>query len=160
MGTPLDRAKLRLIAGGVVLAVALLHLLHERAGFPRLVVLVSIGQPLLDPRPLAFTVLGTALIVGVLATWNRYVDPRVAYPAGIVVMLTLLVGYVVWHLTGHGAFWPYHPGEAELHPGNPVVVILDHLRLNRWELASKLSELVAFGLLGYLYVTDVRRARR
>ncbi|MFP4627576.1 MAG: hypothetical protein ACLFMX_01145 [Halobacteriales archaeon] len=153
------RSHLQLLAGALVMVVALLHLLHERAGFPRLVVLVSVGQPLLDPRPLAFTLLGTALIVGVLATWNGYLDRRGAYLAGIVAMGVLLIGYVLWHLTGHGAFWPYHPGEAELHPGNPVVVILDHLRINPWELASKVSELTALALLGYLHATDDRRGR-
>lgn len=160
MGHAPDGSSLRLAAGALVMVVALLHLLHERAGFPRLVVLVSVGRPLLDPRPLTFTLVGTALIIGVLATWNRYLDRRVAYPAGIAVMAALLVGYVLWHLTGHGAFWPYHPGEAEVHPGNPALVVLDHLRVNHWELASKLAEVAALVLLGYLYTADARRARR
>lgn len=158
MGTDrLVRRRLALLAGALSLLVGFLHLAHETAGFPRLVLLVSAGQPLLDPRPLAFTVAGVGLIVGVLATWNDLLHRRGAYLAGIGMMVVFLVGYGLWHLTGHGSFWPFRPGQARIHPGNPVWVIVEHLRADRWELAAKATELAALALLVYLYRTDVRR---
>lgn len=146
-----------MLAGALTIVVALLHLGHETAGFPRFVLLVSTGQPLLDPRPITFTIAGVGLIIGVLATWNGFVDRQWAYRLGIAMMVAFMAGYVLWHLTGHGSFWPYRPGSAELHPGNPIVIIVDHLRIEHWALASKTAELAAVIVLSYVYVTDVRR---
>lgn len=147
----------RLATGAVVIVVALLHLGHQSAGFPALVAYTFAGNPVLDPRPLAFTLSSVAIIVGVLATWNNIVARRPAYLAGIAVMVVYVTGYVLWHATGHGGFWPYLDGHHH-HDMSLIAILYDHLSADRYALAAKILELLAISLLSYLYIVDGRRA--
>lgn len=151
-----ERRALRLLAGGSAMVVGLVHLAHPTAGFPRFVQLVAIGHPLLEPRPIAFTLSGIAVVVGVLAVWNGFLGRREAQLGGMALMATFVVGYVLWHMTGHGAWWPAHPGEAVFHPGNPLRVLLDHILIDPWALVATVAEVTTFGLLAYLHLGEGR----
>lgn len=145
---------LRLLTGLIVILVAILHLAHQSAGFPALVTFIDAGTPFIDPRPIAFTLSGAALIIGTLAVWNGYIPRREAYLAGMAMLAVYLLGYIVWHLTGHGGFWPYLEGRH--HDGNPIMVMFDHLRHDEWERTAKLLELIGLSVLGYLYHVEFR----
>lgn len=156
MDRPVSLDRLRLITGGLTILVAVLHLGHPTAGFPRLVQLVQIGHPFLEPRPLAFTLSGVVLIIGVLARWNGFIGTREAYLGCMAMMVTYLGGYVLWHMTGHGAFWPYHPADPVFHLGNPIRIMYIHLAQDPYELLAKTTEAVTLVLGGYLYTVEVR----
>lgn len=139
--------RLRWVAAALALVVAVLHLLHPSHGGHALLVYASAGY-LGDPRPLLFTLGGFALVFGVLLGYNGFAG-RWLYLGGIVVTLAFLVGYGLWHtVLDHGAVWPYiEPNDT--HGGNPLFVVLAHLRIERLALVSRLAEL---GLLGCLVV--------
>ena len=95
---------------GVVLAylVAGFHLAHPKLGLPRLVLLYSMDSLYLlasHPRPLAFVVSGLAIIVGVALAMMEY-QRRLIYGLGILLMATYILGYLAWHLSGHGGLLP------------------------------------------------------
>ncbi len=143
------RSHANMLAGGTIIIVAILHIAHPRIGLPRLLEYLMFQLPLLDPRPLVFTISGIGLIIGVLLAWNGLLSTRAAYLAGMAMMVIYLVGYVGWHLTGHGGFWPYI--ERHHHGGNPVVLIYNHLMADNWELVTKALELLSLGLLAIAY---------
>lgn len=145
--------RLRLLAGGLALFTAVVHLVHPSQGGAALVVYAQAGY-LGDPRPLAFTLGAFALISGVLLGYNGFAG-RTLYLGGIAVTLSFLVGFVAWHtLLDHGAFWPHL--EPNAHGGNPLVVAALHLRDDPLALVSKLAELALLGCLLVLLVADDR----
>lgn len=146
------RRRLRLVVGSLSVLVALVHLAHPTLGLRGMYIYVLAGTPLIDPRPLAFTISGIVVLAGVFLVVVDRIPRRPAYLAGCLVLATYLLGYVTWHLTGHGGFWPTL--EPRVHDGHPVELLLDHLLHDSWELISKLAELAAFVLLGYLYRVD------
>lgn len=146
---PIIQQHLGPFAGAVTILVAFVHLIHPRAGFPRLLEYLQFNLPLLDPRPLAFSLAGVAMITGVLLVWNGLLPRTPAYRLGMVMMVVFLVGYVGWHLTGHGGFWPYI--ETHHHGGNPVTIMVDHLRTDRWAQVSKSLEIAALALMYLAY---------
>lgn len=151
----MDRRRVKYLAttaGVLVLLIGLLHLAHESAGFPRLIEQLQTSNLLLDPRPALFSLLGVASIAGVLLVWNGMLPRQSAYLAGIGLMLVLLFGYALWHLTGHGGFWPWRP--AHFHDTSPLDLLWNHFWSYPWAQASKTLELIALVLLAYIYRHD------
>lgn len=141
------RSRLRLLAGGLALFTAVVHLVHPSQGGAALIVYAQVGY-LGDPRPLAFTLGAFALISGVLLGYHGFAGRRL-YLGGVVVTLSFLLGFVAWHtLLDHGAFWPYL--EPNAHGGNPLVVAAQHLLDDPLVLVSKLAELALLGCLAQL----------
>lgn len=136
---------------GLAMVVAAIHLYW---GMPRLLTYVVVGS-LPDPRPPVFVLSALLIAVGV-ALAAAGAPRRPIYLAGIVLVLTYLLGYVAWHTAlAHGAFWPQAPGVHHRELG-PLEVVLAHLATNRFELASKLAELALLAVLVALYRRDVR----
>ena len=142
----------RYAAAALAFVVAILHLFHPQFGFTRLVLYVQVGT-LYDPRPLAFTLSGLAIVAGVLLVFNG-ITKRPVYLAGIGLMVTYLVGYGAWHtVLDHGGFWPYIEPYGH-HEMGTIAVIVDHLRHDWLALASKGAELALLSLLVVLYRLD------
>ena len=123
---PLD-----VVAAALAYLVAVVHLFHPSHGFARLALVLSVDPGLLlaDPRPLAFVLSAGAILVAVPAVL-RGVPKRPVYAAGAGLMVTYLVGYLAWHLSGHGGFLP---GREPLYHGlAPHEALLSHLGGDPW----------------------------
>ncbi|ERH04709.1 MAG: hypothetical protein J07HR59_01846 [Halorubrum sp. J07HR59] len=142
---------LRVVAGIVALSVAGVHLLHPSHGVPGLVQWLEIGF-IGDPRPLLFVTAGFLILSGVgVGYFGIY--RQTVYLGGIAICLGFLGGFAVWHtVLDHGAFWPYI--EPQGHGGAPLVVMYEHLRIDRLLLISKLLESTLVVLLTVLYRID------
>ena len=144
--------KLRYVAALLALIVSGIHLFHPDLGFPRLVQHVQVGV-IFDPRPLTFTVVGLGIVLGVLLVYNGVLPRRPVYLAGIVLMLTLLFGYVAWHtVLDHGGFWPHLPAHGH-HDEGVVEAVLMHLA-DPLDFASKAAEFLLLVVLAVLYRID------
>jgi hypothetical protein len=143
---------LRYVGAALAVLVALFHLLDPGHGLLELFALLytSPGALVFDPRPAAFVLSATALLVGVSLSRNAP-NRRPYYVAGIVLALTYVVGYLAWHLTGHGGFLPGR--EPLLHGVSPVQNVVNHLTGDLWAAASMASELALVAVL----VTLLRR---
>jgi len=150
---PLDRGasavstrRLRYLGAALAVLVAVLHLLDPNHGLLELFdLLYTTPQALaFDPRPAAFVLSATALLVGVSLSRNAP-NRRPYYVAGIVLALTYVVGYLAWHLTGHGGFLPGR--EPLLHGISPVANVVRHLTGDPWAAASMASELALIAVL-------------
>ena len=147
---PTDR-QLRLVGAALAYIVAGIHLFHPRRGFPRLVTLAATDNLDLlvgDPRPLLFVLSGFAIIIGVLLVlWDFPEKP--IYVLGSLLLLTYIVGYFAWHLSGHGGFLP---GREPIYHGlSPIEAVIAHLQdypIARW---SKLAEFLLLVVLVLLY---------
>lgn len=132
-------------------AVGAVHLLHPDRGLPRLVLLLSTGNADLlayDPRPLVFSVVGLAFLLGPqTALFERYRRPVLV--GGIALTATFLVGYFVWHLTGHGGFLPGR--ELQLHDEAVLASMIEHLAIDPIARISKLAEAALLVVLVALY---------
>ena len=138
----LTTRRLRYLGAALATLVALLHLVDPNHGLLELFALLYTNPQVLvfDPRPAAFVVSATALLVGVSLSRNAP-NRRPYYVAGIVLALTYVVGY----LTGHGGFLPGR--EPLLHGVAPVANVVRHLTSDPWAAASMASEL---GLIAVL----------
>lgn len=148
----MSNVPLRLTAGALVILIALLHVLHPSHGIRGVLIYWQAGTLFIDPRPVTFTVSGLALIAGVLAAWRDVIPRKPAYLAGILTVSAYLLGYVMWHLTGHGGLWPGL--EPRTHGGNPVSILITHLVEDTWERTTKALESITIVLLSYLYVME------
>jgi len=148
----MTRAGVRYAAGALAVAVAAIHIYW---GFPRLVTQLQAGL-VPDPRPALFVLSGAAVFVGIAQLLDGR-DPKLIYLAGIGLMLTYLVGYVVWHAySGHGGFfWPWAPAPIT-HEEPTAVIVAEHLFSTPLDLTSKILETVLLGLLVVLYRGDPR----
>lgn len=150
---PTDR-QLRYVGAALAYVVAGIHLFHPQRGFPRLVQLVltdNVGLLLSDPRPLLFVLSGFAIVVAILAVlWGFPRKP--IYALGMVLMVTYVVGYFVWHLTGHGGFLPTR--EPTYHGGTPISAVVGHLQAYPVARVSMLAEAMLFVVLAALYRRD------
>lgn len=151
---PTDR-QLRYLGAALAFIVAGIHMFHPRRGFPRLVaLLLTDNESLLigDPRPLVFVISGLAIIVGVLLVlWGFPRKP--IYALGMVLMLTYIVGYFAWHLSGHGGFLPMR--EPIYHGLSPIEAVIEHIQeypIARW---SKIAEALLFAVLALLYRREI-----
>lgn len=139
------------IAAGLALIIAGIHFLHPDHGYPRLVATLMLDDPLkhllYDPRPVLFVVSGLAIIAGVLLVVRDF-PRKPIYAAGMALVATYLLGYFVWHLTGHGGFLPGRiPNHHGLHPVEAVII---HLREYPIARVSKLIEAILLALLALL----------
>jgi hypothetical protein len=127
-----------------------LHLFHPAHGLVDLFVLLLVRPVALvsDPRPLAFVLSGTALLVGLSLSRNAP-DRRPYYLAGVAVALTYLVGFFAWHLTGHGGFLPGR--EPLFHGLSPVENVVVHLTGDPLAAGTKAAELALAVVLALLY---------
>ena len=142
---------LRYLAAGLTYLVAALHIFHPQRGFPRLVTLLTLDDPLrhllYDPRPLLFVVSGVALIIGIKLVLLGF-PRKPIYLLGMPLVATYFVGYFAWHLTGHGGFLPSRkPVYHGLHPIEAVIVHLSEYAWARW---TKAAEAVLFATLAVL----------
>ena len=138
--------RLRYLGATLAILVAFLHLLDPNHGLLELFALLYESPRVLvfDPRPVAFVLSATALLIGVSLSRNAP-DRQPYYVAGIGLALTYVVGYLAWHLTGHGGFLPGR--EPLLHGVSPLRNVVRHLTGDPWAAASMASEL---GLIGVL----------
>jgi len=144
---------LRILGATLAAFVAGIHLLHPQLGLPRLIVYLQVGT-LFDPRPLLFTLSGLAILAGIVLAY-RGVAVEYVYLGGMLLMVTYVLGFVVWHtVLGHGAFWPHLPGQRHTELGF-VENVLTHMAVEPVELVSKLAELALLAVLGVLYRIDV-----
>lgn len=138
---------------GVVLAyiVAGFHVAHPKLGLPRLVLLYSADSLSLlanHPRPLVFVVTGLAIVIGAALAGMEY-QRRLIYGLGILLMVTYILGYAAWHLSGHGGFLP---GRKPLYHGlTPLEALIAHITTDTWAAIAKLSELALLSVLTVLY---------
>lgn len=142
----LTTRRLRYLGATLAILVAFLHLLDPNHGLLELFALLYESPRVLvfDPRPVAFVLSATALLIGVSLSRNAP-DRQPYYVAGIGLALTYVVGYLAWHLTGHGGFLPGR--EPLLHGVSPLMNVVRHLTGDPWAAASMASEL---GLIGVL----------
>ena len=138
------------VAAALTFLVAALHLFHPSHGLERLVLLLLIDPGLLlaDPRPALFVLSGVGLVVAVPAVLMG-VPQRPLYMFGIILMTTYIVGYFMWHLTGHGGFLP---GREPLYHGlQPHEAVIRHMIGDLWAVAAVFSEALLAGTLVALY---------
>ncbi len=149
------RRELRFAAGVLAVAVALIHLLHPRLGAPRLVILLELGE-LYHPLPPIFTAIAVLIVFGMVLVYQGLLV-RWVYLGGIGLMVSMIVAYGIWHTyLEHGAFWfggGY--GHAE---GNPIVLLLLHLRTDLLGAVSKLLELLLAAVLAMLFLLEPERS--
>lgn len=146
----MTQAGLRYAAGLLAVSVAGIHLYWA---VPKLYTQFQAGM-VPDPRPGLFIVSGVAILFGIAQVLDGR-DPEPIYLAGIGLMLTYLVGYVVWHAySGHGGFfWPWAPAPIT-HDQSTVSLVVEHLLASRLDLASKLLETLLAGVLAVLYTQE------
>ncbi|MFB6235495.1 MAG: hypothetical protein ABEH81_14340 [Halopenitus sp.] len=142
------------IAAVVFAAITIgIHLFHTTYGGMVLLVYLTAGQGLVDPRPLAFLLGSFAILfLGMLVYHDVARGP--AYLGIAAVSLTFAIGYGVWHTAlDHGAFWPQLKG-IESHEQHPVLVVLDHLLADNKAIASKVAEVGLAAVSIALYRLD------
>lgn len=143
---------LRYLAAGLIYLVAALHLFHPQRGFPRLVTLLTLDDPmrhlLYDPRPLLFVLSGVALILGIKLVLLGF-PRKPIYLLGMLMIATYFVGYFAWHLTGHGGFLPSR--DPLYHGLHPVEAVIAHLSEYAWARWTKVIEAVLVAVLAVLY---------
>ncbi|MFC7131875.1 MULTISPECIES: hypothetical protein [Salinibaculum] len=150
----LSRA-LRLLAAQLVVLTAVIHLSW---GLPRAAVYLDPAALELylstsafpDPRPVLFVLSGSAVAVGLVAAWRGYLSMAQAYRLGIAMMAVYVVGWVVWHTTGHGQLLFGEAvtgvGGGHQHQAGLVATIVDHIVTLPLEAASKSAEVGAIAL--------------
>lgn len=152
---PVQTRYLRYLGAVLAVIVALVHFMHPRLGFQRLLLYVEVGT-LFDPRPLLFTLSALAIFGGMLLAYNE-VYVRAVYVAGIALMLVFLVGYGAWHtVLEHGGFWPHLPAHAHEDRGF-IEIMIAHLRADRWAVVSKFAEVTLVVILAALLILDSER---
>ncbi|GAB6880114.1 hypothetical protein JCM17823_23880 [Halorubrum gandharaense] len=142
--------QLRYVAGAVALLVAGLHLFHPQYGLERFLLLLTTDPALFlsHPRPVAFVLSAVAIVVGIYLVVFDVVR-RYIYVLGMLLMVTYIVGYFAWHLSGHGGFLPGRT--PHYHGVQPHEAVISHLREDVWARAAKLSEGMLLVLLAALY---------
>lgn len=143
--------RLRYAGAALAYVVAVVHLFHPTHGFARLVTLLVADASLLvgDPRPLAFVLSGLAIVVGVNLLLLLEVPRRPVYALGGLLVGTYVVGYLAWHLSGHGGFLPGR--EPLFHGLAPHEAVIEHLTSDPWAAVAIASELVLLAVLGLLW---------
>jgi hypothetical protein len=126
IGFRLTTRQLELLAVGLGVLVALVHMFHPDRGVARLTLLLSADPGLLlaQPRPIAFVASSFLVLVGASAL-ALGVSSRGIYAAGMALMVTYVGGYFAWHFSGHGGFLP---NREPLHHGlAPHEAVISHL---------------------------------
>lgn len=143
---------LRVTAGALAVFVAWLHLLHPEYGWETLFLYLELGT-IYDPRPPLFVASGGAILVAVgLVIYGA--PRRPIYAAGVLLVLTYLLGYAAWHtVLDHGAFWP-HIEPHHHHDMGLLETLVEHLRADTIALASTIAEVLLLVLLATLLLVD------
>ena len=141
---------LRYAAGALALIVAGLHLFHPQYGMERFMRLLTSDPALLitHPRPLAFVLSAIAIVLGIYLALYGFLEKQI-YVLGILLMVTYVVGYFAWHLSGHGGFLPGRP--PHYHGLEPHEAVVSHLRSDNWAVAAIVSETLLAAVLAVLY---------
>lgn len=176
--------RLQFLALQVVGAVAIIHLVVGGQKLLRIATQGLLGVYLtqylwLDPRPALFVVSALALLVGVVATARGWIDRRLAYRLGLVVLVGYVLGWVGWHsVLDHGrslggsaatARTHGHDGLGEVLWSHYVVPVVDAVTASAsgtpgtgrvlLGVISVTLELVGTGLLLVLLRVDPRAER-
>jgi hypothetical protein len=123
--------------------------IHLYWGIPRFTNYAAVGV-MPDPRPVLFVLSGHAILGALTLVLLGVVDKRWTYLPGMVLMLAHLVGYAAWHTVfSHGVA---RSAETTRHVHDvthtdAVVSVVEHLVNSPLALASKLAEVLVFGLL-------------
>lgn len=146
---PTDQ-QLRYGGAALALLVAGLHLFHPERGLERFLLLLSLDPALLvsHPRPAAFVASAVAIVVGIYLVLFGF-PRKPIYALGILLVVTYVVGYFAWHLTGHGGFLPGRP--PQYHGLQPHEAVVAHLRSDDWALVTLLAETTLALVLAVLY---------
>jgi len=142
--------QLRYVAGALALIVAGLHLFHPQHGLQRLMRLITADPALLinHPRPLAFVLSAIAIVFGIYLVLFGFLEKPI-YVLGILLMVTYIVGYFAWHLTGHGGFLPGR--KPHYHGVAPHEAVVNHLRGDSLALVAVVTETLLAMILALLY---------
>jgi hypothetical protein len=126
VGYRLTTRQLELLAVGLAVVVALVHMFHPDRGVARLTLLLSADPGLLlaQPRPITFVASSFFLLVGASAL-ALGVSSRGLFAAGIALMGSYILGYFAWHFSGHGGFLPDR--EPLYHGLAPHEALISHL---------------------------------
>lgn len=162
----MDRAGSRalgLVAAQLVAVTAVVHLVW---GVPRALAyanpaalqLYATTGALPDPRPFLFVLSAVAIFAGLVATRRGYLPLSTAYALGLAMMATYVVGWALWHTTGHGEllFGQAIAGaEAAGHDHAGVLATLvDHVVALPLETLTKTVEVIAAAIFAVLLRTD------
>lgn len=154
---------LRLIAAQLVSVTAVVHLVW---GVPRALAyanpaalqLYATTGALPDPRPFLFVLSGVAIFAGLVATRRGHLPLSTAYALGLAMMATYVVGWALWHTTGHGEllFGQAIAGaEAAGHDHAGVLsTLLDHVLALPLETLTKTVEVSAAVVFAVLLRRD------
>lgn len=160
---PARRDRLHVLAGGIALGIAGIHLYW---GIPRFTAQATVGL-YTDLRPLAFVLSGHAIVLAItLVLLGRLKTDRLYLP-GLVLMVIHLVAYAAWHtvLSHGGVVAPSGANHSHPHESTRTVLstiawnlhlVLEHVENSPMALVSKVLELSDLLLLGYLYARNRR----
>lgn len=150
----MNRRIIQYLAVVLAVVVAALHLFHPDVGIFALMTYLSI-QSLPDPRPLAFVFSAVAILLGMALVADGALSPKMAYLGGIALMIVYIVGYFVWHMFGHGVWWPWGTGlGGHSHTFLEILLGDQHLRDDMLALVSKITEFALLVVLGLLYAEE------
>lgn len=151
-GKPVATA-LRLIAVQSTLASVALHLLW---GLPRAVIYFRTGT-IADPRPYLFVVSGVALLAAVTALYfdAKHPTPTQIYAFCAGVLALYVVGYLWWHLGGHGGLIPGVKGYGHPDLSNLGVLFSDAHLYRPLDLASMVVD--STGLICFIGLLTLDR---
>ena len=127
-------------------AAAVTAAIHLVEGVPALLVYLP-ALSVRDPRPYLFVPSALLLLAISAAILSGYRYRRL-YSLGAGVMGAYAVGYVWWHLTGHGGLIPTHD------TANPVAEIAGHLLADPAALIAFAAEIVGVVAFLLLFVAD------
>ena len=141
-------ASLRFVASQLVFVAALVHLGLGAIEWARYASYGFLLPP--DFRWPAFVFSGLAILGGLWLA-HRAENRRPYYLLGILGMLTYVVGYFAWHLSGHR---PRLVAGPSTHHHLTVGFVLEHYFAGLFETLSLTVELAAALLLAVLYVAE------
>lgn len=100
------------------------------------------------PRPLAFVLSAIAIVSGMSLVLFGFLEKPI-YALGLLLMVTYIIGYFAWHLTGHGGFLPGR--EPHYHGVAPHEAVVNHLQGDSWALVAVVTETLLAIILALLY---------
>lgn len=89
-----------------------------------------------------------AIIIGVTMVGLDY-RRRTIYALGIALVLVYILGYVAWHVSGHGGFLPNR--RPLYHGMAPLVALIAHPSTSPRAFVSKVADITILGVLVHLH---------
>lgn len=141
---------LRYAGAALGFVVAAVHLFHPTHGFGRFVTILAADPGLFasHPRSLAFVLSGLAIVLGINYALVSGAN-RTIYALGAGLMAVYVVGYLGWHLSGHGGFLPNR--RPIYHGLAPHEAVIAHLTTDPWAAVALVTELALLAVLVVLY---------